>query len=380
MRILIVTPLYPPDLGRLATYSKELARHLSKTHQVTLVTYANIPEELPGVEIICISKSLPLATRLIEFSQAVRRAAKKADVIYVGDGASVGLPSWIATRFQRIPFIRFVMSDEAWERATQSKTNILSEEAFMKLPPATLKDAWVRRFQQFILKRADGIFVSSQTRKAALLETQRLVESRIHVGTYPVSAADILPFEPEPSKTRLLVTSPLMKSSRVDEVLQAVAHLSPSYPALELIVAGYGPEQGFLQDLAHTLGIADRVRFLGYTSHAEIEYWMRSSSHLILNHESFHRPDEIYLAYRARLPVIASHVPAHQELIQNGESGLLTPLGKTDDLTRAIQILLEDDVLRNKLIEGGARLFEAHATWTAHLEELTKCFSAVSVK
>ena len=92
MKIVIATPLYPPDIEPVAVYTKELARRLSKKHEVTIVAYSHIPELIPGVAIVCIEKNLPLMVRLWKFTRALLDLSKHADIYFVENGSSVELP------------------------------------------------------------------------------------------------------------------------------------------------------------------------------------------------------------------------------------------------------------------------------------------------
>lgn len=92
MRVLIVTPLYPPEVADAALYTKELARRLSKSHKVTVVAYARLPEEVCGISIVTIDKRQPRLARLRAFREALVRAVKNADIVLAINGASVELP------------------------------------------------------------------------------------------------------------------------------------------------------------------------------------------------------------------------------------------------------------------------------------------------
>lgn len=97
MRIVIATPLYPPDTAPQAVYVKELARRLSKEHSVTIVAYGSYPEEVPGVTIIAISKRQPKLLRILAFTRALYRATRAADMLYAENGPSVELPVGLLT-------------------------------------------------------------------------------------------------------------------------------------------------------------------------------------------------------------------------------------------------------------------------------------------
>ncbi len=92
MKIVLATPLYPPDIAEPAPYIKELAKRLSTLHEVTIVTYGRLPEKIPGVSIVAVDKRQPIIPRLRAYWSALRRAAKDAHVVYAENGASVELP------------------------------------------------------------------------------------------------------------------------------------------------------------------------------------------------------------------------------------------------------------------------------------------------
>lgn len=101
MRILLVTPLYPPDIAEPAQYIKELARRLSENHAVSVLVYGHIPEPVPNVKITAIEKSAMLPVRLIRFFCALLKHMHHTDVVYVQNGPSVELPILFASFFTK---------------------------------------------------------------------------------------------------------------------------------------------------------------------------------------------------------------------------------------------------------------------------------------
>lgn len=156
MKIVLATPLYPPDIAPLAPYVKELAKRLADSmHEVTVVTYAYLPEKVPGVHIVAVNKRKLLPVRLIQYTWLLWRAAKTADVVYAQNGASVELPAGLVTFFVRCPFIIRIGDNAAHERAAAHPL--------------------FRRIEDFAFKRAGKIITDT-----------------------PAPRPEILPFEPAP--------------------------------------------------------------------------------------------------------------------------------------------------------------------------------------
>ena len=107
MRLLLATPLYPPDIAEPAPYTKELAGRLAPLYEVTVLTYGHLPEKVEGVRIVVIDKRAPLILRLARYTKALVREWHKADVLYTQNGPSVELPIALVRAWVRKPlFIR----------------------------------------------------------------------------------------------------------------------------------------------------------------------------------------------------------------------------------------------------------------------------------
>jgi hypothetical protein len=176
MKILIATPLYPPDINEPAPYVKELAGRLSVKHAVTVLAYNHIPEQVTGVEIIPIEKSVILPVRLWRFFGALMRASWENDVLYVQNGPSVELPTLLLSFFTRTPlYLR--LGDEvalAYSQATP-------------LP---------RRLLLTLVGRVRGVVTHTDTGNASAFLMKGLPSSRIHNMERPLSRPEILPFTP----------------------------------------------------------------------------------------------------------------------------------------------------------------------------------------
>ncbi len=101
MKIVLASALYPPDIAEPASYVKELAKRLSATHEVVVVAYGRLPEQVPGARIVAIDKRRPLPLRLLSYTIALMHAARSADIIYAQNGPSVELPLILVSRAAR---------------------------------------------------------------------------------------------------------------------------------------------------------------------------------------------------------------------------------------------------------------------------------------
>ena len=105
MKILVATPIYPPEIGGPATYAKELAKHLHEKHNITIVAYTDVRGPFPGTKLIAVSKKKPLPVRLVKFFLAVWKASQWCDLIYVQNAMAAGLPVALVSIFRKKPFV-----------------------------------------------------------------------------------------------------------------------------------------------------------------------------------------------------------------------------------------------------------------------------------
>ncbi len=132
-------------------------------------------------------------------------------------------------------------------------------------------------------------------------------------------------------------------------------------PEVRLTIAGDGPLRGELEQQMHDLGIADRVRFLGWSDDtpalfAEADLFVCPSLHEPLG-------NVVIEAWSAGLPVIATASDGPAALIEDEVNGLLVPLpgqpgGGPAALAVAIERLCRSPELRLQLAGGGRRAYE----------------------
>lgn len=138
-----------------------------------------------------------------------------------------------------------------------------------------------------------------------------------------------------------------------DTLLRALAQVQGKW-SLDLI--GDGPLEGEIRRLAETLGLARRVRFLGYR--ADVAAALADAQLFALSSRSEALPRSVLEAMRAGLPVVASDVGGVREAVEDGASGILVPAGDTAPLASALETLLADSNLRQRMGAAGRLVFE----------------------
>lgn len=237
---------------------------------------------------------------------------------------------------------RFVIQDEAWERAFHAKAATTDEATFILSTP-TGRLAWIKRLQRFVLRSAKWVFVPSTFYQSLFKKGYGIASE---VLAYPADKPLELPFSPEPVDHQLLITQYLERDSGFEQAFAAIAELRTNVSDMKLVIANTGREQRYYQELAQTLGIEKHVVFLGHASRAEqVDLARNSAAQLMLKMDNA-GIRSLHNAYALGVAVITN---------------------EASDLTANIQRLFTDPSYKIELIENGKRFAAEHASWESHL-------------
>lgn len=137
-------------------------------------------------------------------------------------------------------------------------------------------------------------------------------------------------------------------------LIRAFAHGGPFTKKGRLLILGKGELEPELKALAKELGVADRVSFLGFrpNPHALIS----KATVFVLSSDFEGCPNALAEALFVNGCCVSTDCPTGpDELIDDGVDGLLVPPGDEEALSRAIETLLSDPVLRAKLSDSARR-------------------------
>ena len=158
---------------------------------------------------------------------------------------------------------------------------------------------------------------------------------------------------PAEGPARILMVARMAPPKDHAGLLDAVAGL-PNAP-WSLAFVGGGPREAALRRQTEALGLADRVRFLGFRG--DVAPLLAGAHALVLCSASEAFPYVVLEAMRAGLPVVASDVGGIPEAVVHGETGLLVPRGNPAALRDALALLIARPRLRKQLGDAGRRRF-----------------------
>ncbi len=372
MEVLIVSGIWPPEVGGPASHGPAFGRFLvDRGHRVRAVTTigADQPTD-PGFPLLATRKDRPRPIRQPAAALSVLRAAAGANVTY-----ATGMygRSALASVLRRIPLVIKLVADPAYERARR-----------LGLFSGTLEE-----FQRSSDRR--GIRYLKQVRRLTLRSAARIITPSHYLaeiaGGWGIPAVEVTVI-PNPAppvdlsvprdelRARLGLRSPtFVFAGRLvpqKNLPLAVAALR-QVPEASLVVIGDGVARRALDRAVAEHELGDRVAIKGPVPRAEVLDWLRAADAAILPSDWENFPHAAVEALAAGTPVIATAVGGVPEIVETGVNGVLVPRGDADALGRAMASLATDDALIDGLRDGAraaARRYNQAAVFAAIEAEL----------
>lgn len=242
----------------------------------------------------------------------------------------------------------------------------------------SLKDypypSWRRRLYLALERRTaplvdQWIAVSNSIRKD-LVEYYRVPAAKIEVIANGVDPLDLQVQRTREQVRRDLSVADgdlvLLAAARMTEqkghrfLLEAVSTLRNRWGALRCLLAGDGPARPRLERQARELGIADRVRFLGFRS--DIPDLIRASDIYVLPSLSEGMPLGLLEAMALGCPVVACAVSGVPEIVRDRINGLLAPPADAPALARLLGELAAHPEMRLPLASAAQATVQEHFT------------------
>ena len=242
---------------------------------------------------------------------------------------------------------------------------------FAKAQDAKALIAWMNRAATFAPKgpwgrigRLGGYYGLKYYRGFdALVANTRDIQAWIVRQGWPADQVCYIPNfaepEPEPAAPRASLDTPddvplflsmgrLHASKAHDVSLGALARLPEAY----LWIAGSGPLEAELKGLAAQLGVAERVRFLGWRADASALY--RAADACLFPSRFEPLGNVVIQAWAHGLPIVAAASQGPAELIKDEVDGLLVAVDDDEALARAAHRLIAEPGLGGRLAQAGA--------------------------
>lgn len=385
MRLFIITPLFPPEIGGPATYLSELIPKLKERHEIAVYTLNETDARIEGVRITSVS----FTSKIPVFKSTIKRLKilyllitkqKEYDLIYIQASDFLGLAATFSGLLSGKPLVLRWAGDFAWESAFNSKKTEKFLEDFLASPEGGLKISFISRFQKFIFDKVDKVVVPSDYLKGILVKYYRVDPSKIAVIFNAVNPEEYssIPKADIGGNPKICTVARLVPWKGIDLIIKAVPDLLKSYPGLTLYVLGDGPQRQELEMLSSKLGVRNAVRFTGILPRREVLGILKASDLFILNSRYEGLPHTVIEAMACGTPVIASNIRGTDEVIKDGTTGLLVDTDREDGIHDRVLYALENRDRMEVMKRNAFRMIQENFTWDRAAKEAEILFSKMA--
>lgn len=178
------------------------------------------------------------------------------------------------------------------------------------------------------------------------------------------------------AQPRLIYLGRLKRYKRIDLLIRAAARLRTDWPGLKVEIVGRGDHLPALRQLVEESGLCDCVSFPGFVSEEEKIDRLRRAHALVYTSPKEGWGIGAIEASACGVPVVASDSPGLSEAVLHEETGLLVPHGDLDALTAALDRLLRDPALGERLAKGGVE-WASHFSWDTAADRMERMLDEV---
>lgn len=385
MRILIITDQFPPVFfGGMATHAYNIARYLGERHDVLVVTLrhqeSSEHKDEPFSVRAVLTKRFPRLDYLI-----LHRIARsfQPDAIHV---CTAGLANKSLSR--QYPVVTRVVGNDFLK--PWCGYNLPFRSILYRLPNNGIK----HRIQQFEIGRRKTRVVEYLKQSRCVVANSTWTQKRLMDEGVPqdriviiVGGLDTDIFQPAgdkkqireklgfPVDSKILITAAnLVMKKGIDTVLKAVAECLPKWPDLRYVVVGDGISSEYFKTLGQQLGLEKNVIFIGRKNQNELCMHYQSADVYIQTSRN-HKISDIYFdvetmgrtyfeAGACGIPVIAANIGGVSDVVWDNVNGLLVNDPEDYvDVAHKINILLADELLRNRLGAEGLKMAREKFSW-----------------
>ena len=350
LRIALVGPL-PPPAGGMANQTRQLAELLRGEGASVELVQVNAPYKPAWAGRI---KGVRAVFRLLPYLAHLWQACGRANIVHVmaNSGWSWHLFAMPAIRIAALrgtPVVVNYRGGEAGpflDKAAASVRAALRHSAGLLLPSGFLLEVFARHGMQ-----------------------GRVVPNIIDLVRFHPAEH----YPPKPQAPHIVVARNLEPIYGIDVALRAFAVVAARLPAARLSVAGSGPLREELEQLATTLGVADRVRFTGRLDRDQMAALYREADLSLNPSHVDNMPNSVLESLASGVPVVSTDVGGVPFIVEHGRTALLVPANDAQAMGAAALQILTDPACAAALRGAGLQAVQRYR-WEAVRDTLLAAY------
>jgi glycosyltransferase involved in cell wall biosynthesis len=247
-----------------------------------------------------------------------------------------------------------------------------------------LQGTLLNKLKRIILTHSTAVTVVSRAMHDEVIKLDA-DHDKVHVIPMGVDLQNrFVPPEIRANNASLLFVGRLVEKKGLSYLIDALPLILKRHPNVRLRIAGDGPEKMNLKIQCVKLGICDHVRFLGAVKNELLPALYQTSGVLVFPSVIADDGDRegfglvVVEALGCECATVVTDLPAMQDIIVDGKTGLVVPQKNIRKLAEKVVLLLDDQKLRESLGREGRRHVLRNFDWTIIAEKYRKLIESIS--
>jgi glycosyltransferase involved in cell wall biosynthesis len=351
LRVVVVTGIFPPDIGGPATHAADLADELrARGHLVKVVTAADERSFRDDGEVVRVPRRWSWPVRDAAVVAWIVRNRPQVDVVYATGMQEAAVAG---ARLVGLPVVVKVVGDPAWERGRRLGLTEAEFDGFQAGAGGGTQLRLMRSLRDWSVTNATAVAVPGSELRGVVAgwaggtepDEIRLIPNGVRV---PAAAARTAPAA---GALRAVYVGRLIPHKHVDVLVDAVC----ATPGVTLDVIGEGPSAADLEARARARDGGDRVRFVGVLDHGKLLERLAGYD-VLLNASSYEGLPHVAIeALACGTPLAISAVGGTADVLVDGTNGVLVD-PSTAEAFAGVLTRLRDDPDELARLAAGARV------------------------
>jgi glycosyltransferase involved in cell wall biosynthesis len=161
------------------------------------------------------------------------------------------------------------------------------------------------------------------------------------------------------------------------DLTRCAKYVCDERPDVSFVLVGNGPLASSTNRESRRMGLEKNVVFAGYVSRRHLIQLYQNASVCVIPSHYEGLPTVMLEAMACGVPVVATNIGGHVDVISHGTNGYLVPAGSPKSMANTISMLLKSQELRAKIGRAARCTIEEKYTWDRISERMMHCYDRV---
>lgn len=370
---MVTSTPFPPEDGigyHVYNLSKKL---MERGHKITLITRGSLckieTSNFEGIEIIKVfyAPIYPLHVSIHGFfvNRVLKSKEGKFDIIHVHTPLSPIIKT-------SLPVVNTIHSSITEDVRHMEKVNLNS--IIMKLIAKLISYRLIKK----LIKNSTLTTTVSNSLIQELKNDYQF--DNAHIVSNGVDHKNFLPLYEKTRDNYILYVGRLSYRKGLFDLIDVAKHTIKKH-RIKFIIVGKGEWETILKREVKKYKLENDIIFMGHVDHNELIRLYQHANMFVMPSRYETGPLTVLEAMSCGKPVIATSVGIVPEVIENMKNGIIVQPNSPNDITKSIDMLLEDEQLKEKIGANARTTVEKRYTWDIVADNVEKCYhTAISKK